>query len=1469
MIDQTSQIPTLERNGDQDKLSAQISGAQAVAAPIETPLKPPDNPDDPGPPEKELSIFITSPGPNATVSVPASSGTFTVNGSVGAVGYTVTKVEVRFGSSSFKPASGKGFWGCTSNTITGNGPLTITARVTGKLSVGSSSPITVTDTRNVTIVLTDDVPPSVTITQPAANRAPAKETNGVFTVALQGTATDTMSGVKRVEYSLDNMTYTPIVNLSSSFPSTLSWSANVTVPFSDKEQTIFVRAADGKNNIAIWPSQRTVVTDKTAPALQITVPERNQISLPDTLKGGVTLPRLAGTAVDNLSGVQKVEWALDPAPTNPQFNLAVPRSPNDWSTWSVENIAIPGPAGTPHTIKVRCTDFAGNIAPEKVLSVAIAPKYPPKDPTVQEYYSSLLDFLVRRVQVTSQNRLLQVDDLTAEFNQPFQRLLSTDARLTTQEVHQIRICIEVLRQYMAKRGPLTTAAQQALKQAEAEYRLAAYETLLKRIGTSFAELRAARLADESTRKALAQRLGFDLKLPLPPGTNPLPTPSVASVRAGAVPEPTPPIPGPSPEPETLPQLLLQPSQFTEADLETLFGLVDTTRDPLQAGQSTPKLLSWQLQFLAASWIMQDIVAPVPVIDPDVIGEADLQPSTAAYTLWQSRSTWVNAHLQGLKKQREAQGNQLIAFDGLVVSILGPIPDLLALDAQRLAGTDIEPQLAQKQLTLVAFVHLMDLRKLATIATLLLAEWDDVYSILTQVQKRRSFLAWRFEENASHIVLGPDCFRIPDPGQTNVPPAVAPEWRVTAQARQIWQDTLKARINQQEGLKQGLRSVVEATEEATLPLLRDALVKAVGTLKTPPDDAASLSQKLQIDIQTSGYQKITRINQAIQTLQDILIDLRMGPLANGWARDANNELQENFDEELRWIGSYSTWRAAMQVFLYPENFLLPSLRPVPDTPPGQVFEREEQTPAFQQLLRDLRQSSEVTPADARQLAKKYLEDLKKDYAARNIQLPAPFLTPLVPPKPFEITDQYTQSDLLKLALRSKGLMFDGDLDEYPAYLREVFYFVPIALALQLQRSGEYLAALDWFRVVYAYDLPVNQRKIYFGLLREHNPTPDPSPTYQRTVFWLAESLNPHDIASTRSDVYTRFVVTSLVRCFLEFADAEFTQDTNESLPRARSLYMQALDLLSLPEMQPPVVVGLSPNPVVASLAFHAQVNLAKLHSGRNIAGLQRQLELAPQAGQAPAARALHPTPYRYSALIDRAKHLVTIAQQVEVAYLTALEKRDNEAYNLLKASQDLGLAQANVHLQDLRVNEAADSVLLADRQQQRAAFQVDTFQGFLQEEMNGWEKDLLADYQEAAHARIDLALLDAGMATAQAMTTASSGGFMGTGASAGFASAALVAGLSFARAAVSAQASQVEANMQEHALRASIEQRRQEWTLQLGLAQQDVAISSPAGDIGQRPPEDRRPGAHHRRHTADQCPGHGRILGPQVYQRRPL
>jgi Tc toxin complex TcA C-terminal TcB-binding domain len=136
-----------------------------------------------------------------------------------------------------------------------------------------------------------------------------------------------------------------------------------------------------------------------------------------------------------------------------------------------------------------------------------------------------------------------------------------------------------------------------------------------------------------------------------------------------------------------------------------------------------------------------------------------------------------------------------------------------------------------------------------------------------------------------------------------------------------------------------------------------------------------------------------------------------------------------------------------------------------------------------------------------------------------------------------------------------------------YLREAYYFVPIHLALGLQSAGHYLAALDCFRTVYDYEArsgTPNQRNIYYGL--ELDAKLLDVPLYQQADGWLLDPLNPHSIAATRHFTYTRFTIMSLVRCLLDFADSEFTQETGESLAKARTLYLTALDLLNLPELQ---------------------------------------------------------------------------------------------------------------------------------------------------------------------------------------------------------------------------------------------------------------------------------------------------------------
>lgn len=132
----------------------------------------------------------------------------------------------------------------------------------------------------------------------------------------------------------------------------------------------------------------------------------------------------------------------------------------------------------------------------------------------------------------------------------------------------------------------------------------------------------------------------------------------------------------------------------------------------------------------------------------------------------------------------------------------------------------------------------------------------------------------------------------------------------------------------------------------------------------------------------------------------------------------------------------------------------------------------------------------------------------------------------------------------------------------AYLDEYYYFVPVQMALELQRNGHFIAALDWYRTVYDYSEQGSNRKVWYGLVQEETL----GNALSRRDDWLLDPLNPHSIAQTRVNTYTRFTLLTLIRCFLAYADEEFTRDTAETLERARTLYITALELLDEPELQ---------------------------------------------------------------------------------------------------------------------------------------------------------------------------------------------------------------------------------------------------------------------------------------------------------------
>jgi hypothetical protein len=630
-------------------------------------------------------------------------------------------------------------------------------------------------------------------------------------------------------------------------------------------------------------------------------------------------------------------------------------------------------------------------------------------------------------------------------------------------------------------------------------------------------------------------------------------------------------------------------------------------------------------------------------------------------------------------------------------------------------------------------------------------------------------------------------------------------------------------------------------------------------------------------------------------------------------------------------------------------------------------------------------------------------------------------------PFDITGQLTGSQLQERRGRIQAELARNEdaPSSVQTYLEEAWYSVPMHLALQLQKRREFTAAIDWFRTVYDYSHDAGEpADIYTGLVQDR----DLKRKLSRPSDWLEDPLNPHAIAVNRLGAYTRFTLISIIRCLLDFADAEFTRDNAESVPLARTLYMTALKLLDLPEtkqlldrcegparlLDPPEwrdrfddsswdehlsdlkgkiveisdqktiidvsdeireilesgrppgktyegirtridqvvsqkplsptvedaiesqkkglrqvhsallsdadivkavehvgglaaqdftgalthvaedaeggdlpwlrgglrtsadpsapgavvepIVGddamrldglgrwdlfgedmwrafseshpvdalemardfrftfipslnpefcIPPNPLLKMLRSRAELNLEKIRSCRNIAGQERQLP--PYAAPTDATSGLPtigaggtivvsepsappPTLFRYEFLIQRARQIAGRASQMEAAFLAALEKRDNEYYKLMKAKQDVQLSRARVRLQDLRVREAEDNVVLAELQREQAEIQAEHYKYLLvQGKIRAEKAALKAQSAAVAH-----------MHTAAGIKQAMTWGFGGVGE---------------VGQALSATASLAQ-------MHASFKRRRQRWQLQRNLARQDVRIGNQRITIAQ-------------------------------------
>lgn len=436
----------------------------------------------------------------------------------------------------------------------------------------------------------------------------------------------------------------------------------------------------------------------------------------------------------------------------------------------------------------------------------------------------------------------------------------------------------------------------------------------------------------------------------------------------------------------------------EATYQILTGAYRRQQFPTWVAQETApywellkqKLVPWRASADdRARWreALRAAAEPV-VVDPDLLYASDFLLNARAYSLWLARTNEVETHLASLRTQTAAAratpptAVERTTLDALLAAELQiSAQGLLDLEAAADGGQETEWRLGQLLLDTESLAELARIIRLAATAAgtkrLLNREWETAFSICTQVWKRREgTFAWREEEKRRSatvrpITLSPDFFKILVPPLDVFPPPSLPPlpaWLASPFARIDWVDKLQSRIDLKANLLDAWRTTLRGAEEIALPKVRDVLLAADHAARPVVEAAKALEREYLIDFRIGGCATVTRVSQAIETIQAFLEGLRtrQSPLVERFdiaitTATANRPPYEfaAFDEDMTWLGSYGAWRSAMFIQLFPENLLSPSLR-------------DHQTYGFRQLLKSLRTTPRLTPDDACRYAGEYAD-----------------------------------------------------------------------------------------------------------------------------------------------------------------------------------------------------------------------------------------------------------------------------------------------------------------------------------------------------------------------------------------------------------------------------------------------------------------------------------------------------------------
>ena len=619
----------------------------------------------------------------------------------------------------------------------------------------------------------------------------------------------------------------------------------------------------------------------------------------------------------------------------------------------------------------------------------------------------------------------------------------------------------------------------------------------------------------------------------------------------------------------------------------------------------------------------------PIIDPDLVAESNFATgpgSAQAYQLWDSRRQVIGdgravgdddpPRVPGTLFQAVSAVTSRAALDKAltdgdlptpsadppVFHAIGLTPEDVTAVATAIAEGAALPVVPQQfGLTGAELRMLFEVRRLDGDADP--NDWEHVHHILVQAEKRR-FLhpRWLVEEQSAGLSSTPDVFRLPSATLTDLlsAPRLTPgflRWRVDSRRQVAWREQLLGRIEQEQAITVAAQVAVGVAEEATLPALRDELVKATVSAESGGESLEErkrwVMNHLLVNPFENGCRQSTRVAQAIETIQLLLWGIHGRHLEN---REYSLASAETFAEEWTWLGSYATWRSAMFTSLYPENLLVPDLRRAvgdPDTDPTTLFRAivkvstgqaprpnalgantdeeepavDDDAPAIERVYQVLGDTDPLSVEAPRIIIDRLTNWLRiKSFAWQtdvdsDIYLQdRPYIVPPETPPDVDVVPYYLLVGITTLER--------GPLDVWARYRTEAAFledvlYIPLHFAIEQYRRGRFEEALDWFGRVYAFDRspePGMQGWTDPRLETHFRLRGGSGAGFAAIDDWLSDSLNPHRIAATRTGSDMRFVIVTIIGCLLDYADSEFAKDSTESVARARELYETARRLL---------------------------------------------------------------------------------------------------------------------------------------------------------------------------------------------------------------------------------------------------------------------------------------------------------------------